>query len=203
VRIALATLATFIASASIPAQTVGPDVDAVLRQRAELDAKAKREEEQQEADWEKLVADSKEHDAQRARERERINAHPNEWAQTLEPLRNGGWRLLFVGHDPVEALFSSDHHRSQAGSTITLWLRSEFAEQQTARYPPYLSTAERDQIDCAGARLRLLSISYFPLNNLGGQPVQLEQTPQTATWYSVVPGSSQETLWKQVCEKRS
>lgn len=133
--------------------------------------------------------------------REARQANPLAWAKSLDPLPQGGWKLVYVGGS--EAIFATSDQEVREGKYVTIWMRYEFGDSQSTTYSSgdYLSSVEKDQFDCASARERLFSVSWFPENNLQGKPETVEQPRSAAAWYAIIPGSGIEDIWRYVCAK--
>ncbi|MHB8406417.1 MAG: surface-adhesin E family protein [Gammaproteobacteria bacterium] len=134
--------------------------------------------------------------------REARQANPLAWAKSLNPLPRGGWKLIYVASDGSEATFVSSDQEVREGKYVTIWMRYEFGDNQYAQSGGHLSSVEKDQYDCASARVRLLSVSRFPENNLKGTAETYEQSRSTAPWTAIIPGSGEEDIWRYVCGKK-
>jgi len=141
----------------------------------------------------KMRAEEKSQADELAAAREKRKAEPMSWVNTLDPLPQGGWQFRFVAGDGSATVFSSSHQRSRVGAIVTVWFRYEHAEPiMNAHSFTYMSNVEKTQFDCANARTRLLSATYYAENNLAGKSENVEQDPNTISWRSIAPGSGYE-----------
>ena len=115
----------------------------------------------------------------------RLLSESQRWAQSIEALPGGGWKLWgSTGKDEGTEIFASSHNVSQVGSIITVWFRWEFyMEQSNAWSAHYHSDVSRREIDCSRQAMRTLSVSYYPENNLGGgDPVSYTTDQKALRW---------------------
>jgi hypothetical protein len=129
--------------------------------------------------------------------RQNRKANPLAWEQSLDPMPQGNWKLLFLANDGSMAIFVSSHQQSRSGTKLTVWFRTELGEAQDGT----MSFVEKDQFDCADARKRMLSVSKFPQSNLQGDAKSFDPDPSLVPWVSLSPGSVGEQLWQLLCGK--
>jgi hypothetical protein len=133
------------------------------------------------------------------RERAARRADPMAWVRTLDPMQAGGWEFRSVASDGAWAIFSTTHQLKRSGSTVTLWLRQEFAEPQTGANGHYSSLVERVQYDCKKERTRDLLVIFYGANNIQGSQQTEEGDPKETPWNAIVPGSREEMSYLWAC----
>jgi Surface-adhesin protein E len=160
----------------------------------------------QESYFQKLLAADKAYQAKIQAKlqaaRKARQADPLAWAKSLNPLPQGGWKLVYVASDGSEAIFTTSDQEVREGKYVTIWMRAEYGDNQYAQSGGNLSTVEKDQFDCSSARVRMFSVSQFPENNLQGTPETHEQSRSIAPWTAIIPGSGEEDIWRYVCGNR-
>ncbi|MDP9065649.1 MAG: hypothetical protein M3O06_07285 [Pseudomonadota bacterium] len=114
------------------------------------------------------------------------------WVRTLNPLTAGGWEFRSVADDGSWATYSTTHQLKRSGTTITVWLRLEYAEPQANGSQRFLSVVQKVQYDCAKERWRALTTVYYAQNNLQGSDETEEADAKTAPWSAIIPGTRDE-----------
>jgi hypothetical protein len=135
------------------------------------------------------------------RERAVRKADPMGWVRTLDPMTTGGWEFRSVASDGSWAVFSTNHQFKRAGQTVTVWMRHEYAETQTADGGPYLSAVEKMQFDCKKQQSRTLLVVYYSANNIQGneQTEESDPDPKNTPWNAIVPGTRDESNFLWAC----
>jgi len=141
-------------------------------------------------------------DAERlARERAARRANPMAWVRTLDPMTSGGWEFRSVSNDGSWAIYSSTHQLKRSGALVTVWMRYEYAETQTADSGPYRSAVEKTQFDCRKELTRNLLVIYYASNNLQGDEQTDESDPKSTPWNAIVPGTREESNFLWACSQ--
>ena len=117
----------------------------------------------------------------------------------LDPMSAGGWEFQAVGKDGSWAAYASKHQMKRAGQLVTVWLRQEYAEPQTADSGRYLSAVEKAQYDCAKQQVRALLVIYYPGNNLTGSEQTEAAESKKIPWNAIVPGTRDEVNYAWAC----
>ena len=139
-------------------------------------------------------------EAQRlAQARAARRADPMSWVRTLDPMTNGGWEFRSVASDGSWATFSTTHQLKRSGSTVTLWLRQEFAEPQPGPEGRYQSLVEKTQYDCRKNTMRDLIVIYYSGNDLQGSQSSDESDAKDTPWNPIVPGTREEMTFLWAC----
>ncbi len=147
----------------------------------------------------RTTAEAKAHEEQLGRERAARRADPMAWVRTLDPMTSGGWEFRGVANEGSWAVFSSTHQLKRSGQVVTVWIRREYAEAQTADSGPYLSAVEKTQFDCKKEQTRNLLVVYYSANNIQGNPQNDESDPKTTPWNAIVPGTREESNFLWAC----
>jgi hypothetical protein len=134
-----------------------------------------------------------------AQQRAARKADPMAWVRTLDPMTSGGWEFRSVATDGSWAVFSSTHQLKRSGQTVTVWMRHEYAEAQTADSGPYLSAVEKTQFDCKKQQTRKLLVVYYSANNIQGTDQTDEADPKSTPWDAIVPGTRDEANFLWAC----
>lgn len=148
-------------------------------------------------------ADDKVRAERLAREREARKADPMGWVKTLDPMTAGGWEFRAVGTDGSWATYSTTHQMKRTGSTVTVWLRHEYAEPQTGDPAKYSSAVQKIQYDCSKERTRVMLVVYYSDNNLQGTEQSEESDPKATPWSAIVPGTRDETDFTWACSAKT
>jgi hypothetical protein len=161
---------------------------------AGLDSSGQTPEQQQlwDAQRAQALADDKAKAERLARERAARRADPMAWVRTLNPMTAGGWEFRAVANDGAWATFSTNHQMKRSGKLVTVWLREEYAEPQTASEGRYLSLVQKMQYDCVKQQARTLLVVYYAENNIQGSEQSEEADAKTAPWNAIVPGTRDE-----------
>ena len=139
-------------------------------------------------------------DAERlAHERAARRADPMAWVRTLDPMSAGGWEFRSVASDGSWAIYSTTHQLKSSGSTVTVWLRQEFAEPQVNGNGHYASLVEKTQFDCKKEQMRDLLVIFYAANNIQGAQQTEEGDPKDTPWSAIVPGSREELSYLWAC----
>jgi hypothetical protein len=120
-------------------------------------------------------------------------AVPGPW--TGIPLEPNGW-TAFSGSADTWVFYRLPVLRP-ASAFPRIWVRYEYPAMQTSTYPPYRSSVELVEIDCAGDRSRNLQQDTFPQNNMDGGAGLSINAP--GAWSYDIPGTVGEALHKVVC----
>jgi hypothetical protein len=147
----------------------------------------------------RATAEAKATQERLARERAARKADPMGWVRTLDPMTNGGWEFRSVASDGSWAVFSTSHQFKRAGQIVTVWMRHEYAETQTADSGPYLSAVDKTQFDCKKQQSRTLLIVYYSANNIQGSEQTDESDPKSTPWNAIVPGTRDESNFLWAC----
>jgi hypothetical protein len=134
-----------------------------------------------------------------AQERAARKADPMAWVRTLDPMASGGWEFRSVATDGSWAVFSSTHQFKRSGQIVTVWMRHEYAETQTADGGPYLSAVEKTQFDCKKDQSRNLLVVYYSANNIQGNEQTDEADAKNTPWSPIVPGTRDESNFLWAC----
>lgn len=120
------------------------------------------------------------------------------WEAGLDPLTSGGWELAVLSWDGTYAVFGSRRHETRKGSTVAVWFRYEFREQQSSN-GTYKSAVERDLYDCERNTTKTVSATYYGENNLvrGGSSYTYDDGK--VTWVPIIPGSLADQLLEWAC----
>jgi hypothetical protein len=123
------------------------------------------------------------------------------WTNDLDPLPSGGWAFRHYADDWAWALYTSSHQRKRVGDVVTIWLRWEHRDAQVSgvgmiRYHSYV---EKDEFDCAGARIRIIAQTFYAERNLKGEPHSLDLNSKSAQWEAIIPGSQGEYNLQIAC----
>lgn len=138
-----------------------------------------------------------------AQERAARQADVMGWVRTLDPMSSGGWDFRAAAGDASWAAYTTEHQLQHSGSIVTIWLRQEFAEQQTDPHGGnYLSFVQRLEFDCDKDRLRPRQLIYYAENNLRGATQSLDMDPKTTQWGSIVPGTLDEANFQWACNTK-
>lgn len=151
------------------------------------------------ADRERAAAEQNAKAEVLARARAARKADPMAWVRTLDPMTSGGWEFRGVANDGSWAEFSSTHQLKRSGQQVTVWMRHEYAEGQTAEDGPYLSAVEKAQYDCKKELSRKLLVIYYAANNLQGGEQTEEADPKNTPWAAIVPGTREESNFLWAC----
>lgn len=146
-----------------------------------------------------MLADEKTKSEQLQKERERRMADPMAWVRTLNPMASGGWEFRAVANDGSWAAYTTSHQMQRSGKKVTIWLRHEYAELQSAGDHRYFSVVEKAQYDCAKQQERPLLVVYYSGNNLQGGEETEQADPKTAEWNPIIPGTRDETNFFWAC----
>ncbi|HEX4150817.1 MAG TPA: surface-adhesin E family protein [Steroidobacteraceae bacterium] len=179
---ALALAAAALASTGSPVFAQTPDQEkawAEDRARAAADAKATQE--------------------RAVQERAARKTNPMGWVRTLDPMPSGGWEFRSVANDGSWAVYSSTHQLKRSGQIMTVWMRYEYAETQTADSGPYLSAVEKTQFECKKEETRNLLVVYYGANNIQGNQQTEENDAKTTPWNPIVPGTREESNFLWAC----
>lgn len=147
----------------------------------------------------RAAADAKVAQERLAQERAARKANPMAWVRTLDPMTSGGWEFRSVAGDGSWAVFSSTHQMKRSGQLMTVWMRYEYAEAQTADSGPYLSAVEKTQFDCKKEQSRNLLVVYYSANNIQGTEQTDESDPKSTPWNPIVPGTREESNFLWAC----
>ena len=153
------------------------------------------------ADRERAAAAERLKADQLARERAGRRADPMAWVRTLDPMTAGGWEFRSVAPDGASAIYSSTHQLKRSGQSITVWMRHEYAEVQTADSGPYSSAVEKVQYDCKKQQQRSLLIVYYSVNNVQGSEQTEEADGKNTPWSAIVPGTPEEQNFLWACNQ--
>jgi Na+-transporting methylmalonyl-CoA/oxaloacetate decarboxylase gamma subunit len=163
-------------------------------------AQTPEEAKQWEAQRSQAVAEAQAQALRVAQQRLARRADPMAWVRTLDPLASGGWEFRSVAADGSWANYSTEHQLKRSGHTMTVWIRQEFPEPQRAPSgDAFFSNVEKVQYDCAEDRSRVLTVIYYPANNLSGNQQTEDTDPKQTPWSAVVPGTQNETLMQWAC----
>jgi hypothetical protein len=146
-----------------------------------------------------MLAEEKKKNEQLQKERDQRRADPMAWVRTLNPMTEGGWEFRVVANDGSWAAYTTTHQMQRSGKKVTIWLRHEYAELQTAADHRYFSVVEKAQYDCAKQQERPLLVIYYSGNNLQGSEETEQADPKTAEWNPIVPGTRDETNFLWAC----
>ncbi len=147
----------------------------------------------------RTTAEAKAHQEQLERDRAARRAEPMAWVRTLDPMTSGGWEFRGVATDGSWAVFSSTHQLKRSGQVVTVWMRREYAETQTADSGPYFSAVEKTQFDCRKEQTRSLLVVYYSANNIQGTAQSDESDPKNTPWNAIVPGTRDESNFLWAC----
>lgn len=110
------------------------------------------------------------------------------------------WSALLVLTETREGLVYID--QTNGGKKTGLqhaMITQDFHELQTSGTHEYLSSKSQFEIDCAGKKLRRISLQIFPLNMaMGGI---LHEEVQTQSWINSDQGKLPSLIWTAACVK--
>jgi len=147
----------------------------------------------------RATAEAKASQERLAQERAARKADPMTWVRTLDPMTSGGWEFRSVATYGSWAVYSSTHQFKRSGQIVTVWMRHEYAEAQTADGSPYFSAVEKTQFDCKKEQSRTLLVVYYSANNIQGSEQTDEADAKSTPWNSIVPGTRDESNFLWAC----
>lgn len=122
------------------------------------------------------------------------------WTASIDRLPNGGW--VYVGDMANDAgmFFVSNHNVIRSGTAITIWSRSEYRSEQTSQnHVSFRSSVTREEVDCTRQASRVLTVSYYPQNNMNGEATSYSYEREKARWSLFEPGTVGEYLSNWIC----
>lgn len=108
-----------------------------------------------------------------------------------------GW--VSIGDQGAAEVFVDKSTITRAGDTAKMWSLQELKTPGSAGGAAYVSLKRQDEFDCKNPRTRGVQISAHPQPKGEGKAVASEKG--SGAWSSVVPGSTNEVLWKIACGK--
>lgn len=88
---------------------------------------------------------------------------------------------------------------TRKGDLATMWSLQELKTPGSAGGASYVSLKRQDEFDCKDPRTRGVQISAYPQPKGEGKAVASEKG--SGKWDKIVPGSTNEVLWKIACAK--
>jgi hypothetical protein len=122
------------------------------------------------------------------------------WSTKIELLPSGGWEVLDVSEDGISILFGSRRHEVRKGTTVAIWLRDEFRENQVKNGQTYKGLVERDVYDCERMTNKTLSVTYYAENNLQASGNSYSYDEGTVRWIPIIPGTVGESILEWACK---
>jgi len=91
---------------------------------------------------------------------------------------------------------------SKSGNKVKMWVMYDYKTAHDVvgdNFGKYMSTKSHNEYDCKGAKVRVNYQARFSKNM--GKGIQEIETSANFEWYSVVPDTHDELLWKVACGK--
>jgi hypothetical protein len=105
-------------------------------------------------------------------------------------------------NDYIGSTFYADTETiSKSGNRVKMWVMYDYktAHDVGDNFGKYMSTRSHNEYDCKEAQMRVTYQARFS-KNMGKGKKEVE-TAANFDWYSVVPGTHDELLWKIACGK--
>lgn len=104
-----------------------------------------------------------------------------------------------IGDQGPAELFVDKATIARTGDTATMWSLQELKSPGSAGGAAYVSLKRQDEFDCKDPRARGVQIGAYPQPKGEGKAVASEKG--SGKWEAIVPGSTNEVLWKIACSK--
>ncbi len=127
-------------------------------------------------------------------------ARPTRWCVALLLLfihTTASAEWLEVDRSDIQTTYADPASLDASGKRITIWLLSSYKTPRKYDNGKFQSVKSQYEYDCRGERFRLLAYSLH--TGARGEGAELFSDASEDKWKAVVPGSSDEKLWKRVC----
>ena len=104
-----------------------------------------------------------------------------------------------IGDQGQAEVFVDKSTITRSGDLAKMWSLQELKSPGSAGGAAYVSLKRQDEFDCKDPRARGVQIGAYPQPKGEGQAVASEKG--SGAWAKVVPGSTNEVLWKIACGK--
>jgi hypothetical protein len=104
-----------------------------------------------------------------------------------------------IGDQGPAEVFIDKTTITRTGDMAKMWTLQELKTPGSAGGAAYVSLKRQDEFDCKEPRTRGVQIAAYPQPKGEGKPVASEKG--SGSWSKIVPGSTNEVLWKIACAK--
>jgi len=104
-----------------------------------------------------------------------------------------------IGDQGPAEVFIDKTTITRTGDMVKMWMLQELKTPGSAGGAAYVSLKRQDEFDCKDPRTRGVQIAAYPQSKGEGKAVASEKG--SGSWSKIVPGSTNEVLWKIACAK--